>query len=483
MGKTTRIDTYLSTAANLAGKRGRAKAAHVTGIAILADEDEWRALAEQNPLFEFKSYQSYLVDIERRLRAAARAGRQVLVGPLMPDQFETRADAAGLPRDSPRALKEYERFVAELGPLTRPWTGEPITQVLEHLRAHVRAETLQAAAMPTLYSAADLHENPHEAAQRAMSQAAHILMAIADGAGDGQHDLHIHVTHPEGDLDYTLPYSRCGKVIAFPDDGGEQMTVVLLAIASLAERPGTLTLRSRSHPAFFPPRRKPKAKDSPSATPAAATPAAHGATPAAARPAAALGTTPASASAPALGATPAAATPAAHGATPTSASAPPAAHGATPASACAPAAAHSATPASACAPAAAHSATPTAATPTAATHAATLGATPAAAAAATHAAALDATPSAETPTAAAFRAIPTPNSAPAGSPPIPAHSDPRDSILRGWRLGSLIPQPMSEGQLFAFTCTAPSGEATPPEPGTRFRAAFPLEPDACSSCP
>lgn len=302
------------------------KTSNITGIAILADEEEWQALAEQNPLFEFASYRSYLVDVERRMRAAARAGRQVLVGPLMPDQFETRADAAGLPRDSPRALKEYERFVAELGPLTRPWTGEPMTRVLERLRHHVRAETLQTRAMPALSAAAELHPSPHDAAQQAMAQAAQAVMLVADAAGDGQHELRVHVTHPDGDLEYTLPYSRCAKVIAFPDDGGENMAVILLAIASLAERPGTMTLRSRALPAFFPSRRKPK-------------------------------------------------------------------EGLVPAS--------------------------------------------------------------------------------AGSSPASDYS--YGSILRGWRLGSRLPQPMSEGQLFAFTCTSPGGDPTPPEHGTRFRAAFPLD--------
>ena len=333
MGKTNRTTTYLTNAANLAGKRGRAKAARVTGIAVLADELEWRALAEENPLFEFEDYESYLADVEKRMRAAERAGRQVMVGPLMPDQFETRADAAGIPRESPRALKEYEKFVADLGPLTWPWTGEPITQVLEHLRAHVRAETLQAQAMPALAAAAALHEDPDEAAQSAMSQAAHIFMALADGCGDGQHDLRISVSHPEGELEYALPYTRCGKVIAFPDDGGEQMVVVLLSIASLAERPGTVLLRSRAELGFFPPRRRPKDK-----------------------------------------------------------------------------------PATA----------------------------------------------------------------------IAATSDPparRESTLRGWRLGGRLPQPLSEGQLFALACTGPGGEPAPPEPGTRFRAAFPLDPGGCQCCP
>ncbi len=321
------------------GKTSRIRK-HVTGIAILADEEEWLALAEQNPLFEFASYQSYLADAERRMRAAARAGRQVLVGPLIPDQFDARADGAGLPRDSPRALKEYERFVAELGPLTRAWTGEPITRILERLRAHVRAETLQSRAMPALSAAADLHEKPNEVAQHAMSQAAHDLMAVATGGGDGQHELRIQVTHPEGALEYALPYSRCGTVIAFPEDGGEQMAVVLLAIASLAERPGTMTLRSRPELAFFPTRRKPKRSGR------------------------------------------------------------------------------------------------------------------------------------SGPTSAATEAS-----------ELSPDSDSRESVLRGWRLGNLTPQPMSEGQLFAFICTSREGEPRPPETGTRFRAAFSLDRGPCPTCP
>ena len=336
MGKTTRSNTYIPTGVvNAVSRRGRGKSNRVTGIAVLADELEWRALAEENPLFEFRDYESYLVDVERRMRAAARAGRQVMVGALMPDQFETRADAAGIPRDSPKALKEYERFVADLGPLTREWTGEPIAQVLERLRAHARAETLQARVLPTLTAAAALHPDPHESARRAMSQAAHIFMAVADGCGDGQHELRISVTHPEGDLEYTLSYSKSGKVLAFTDDGGEHMAVALLAIAGLAERPGSMTARSRPQLGVFPPRRRPGNK--PPADPAT----------------------------------------------------------------------HTAPPESL------------------------------------------------------------------------AYSE---SLLRGWRLGNAAPQPMSEGQLFAFTCAGPHGDPTPPEPGTRFRAAFPLNPGSCECC-
>ena len=339
MGKTTRTNTYIpSGVVNAVGRRGRGKSARVTGIALLADELEWRALAEENPLFEFKDYESYLVDVERRMRAAARAGRVVMVGALMPDQFETRADAAGIPRDSPKALKEYEKFVADLGPLTREWTGEPITQVLERLRAHVRAETLQSRTLQAFAAAAALHEDQNKSAQRAMSQAAHVFMAVSDGCGDGQHDLRIRVSHPDGELDYTLSYSKCGKILAFTDDGGEHMVLLLLSIASLAERTGSMTMRSRPQLAIFPPRRRPK--DKPSAAPTTA---------------------------------------------------------------------------------------------------------------------------------------PTP-----ADSPEPTY---RESLLRGWRLGNAVPQPMSEGQLFAFTCTGPNGDPTPPEPGTRFRAAFPLDPGSCECCP
>jgi hypothetical protein len=255
MGRTTRANAYIPGGGPVvAGQRGREKTARATGIAILADELEWRALAEDNPLFEFADYESYLLSVEKRMRAAARAGRQVMVGLLMPDQFETRADAMGLARESPRALKEYERFVADLGPFTRPWRGEPIAQVLERLRAHVRAETLQARAMPTLGAAAALHPHPDESARRATSQASHVLMAVIEGCGDGQHEARIKVSHPEGDLEYTLPYTKSAEVIAFPDDGGEQMAIVLLAIASLAERPGSMVLRSRPQIDFFPSR-------------------------------------------------------------------------------------------------------------------------------------------------------------------------------------------------------------------------------------
>lgn len=317
----------------VAGRRGWAKSARVTGIAVLADELEWQALAEANPLFEFADYPTYLVDVERRMRAAARAGRQVMVGPLMPDQFEARADAAGIARDSPRALKEYERFVADLGPLTEPWLGEPMTKVLERLRSHVRAETLQTRAMPALAAAAALHPEPDVAAQRAMSSSAHAFMVLVEESGDGQHELEIKVRLQEdGELEYKLPYTRFGKVIAFPDDGGEHMVVVLLSLASLAERQGTMLLRSRPEATFFPPRRRPKSR-------------------------------------------------------------PPGTDGA-------------------------------------------------------------------------------------------GHGEPekRDSTLRGWRLGGRLPQPLSEGQLFALACTGADGDPVPPEPGTRFRAGFPLDPGQFPCC-
>ncbi len=325
----------------VAGRRGWAKAGRSTGIAVVADELEWRALAEQNPLFEANDYPSYLFAVERRMRAAARAGQQVMIGPLLPDQFESRADEAGIARDSPRALREYERFVADLGPLTQPWLGEPMPRVLERIRAHVRAETLQERAMPTLAVSAALHPDPDVAAQRAMSKASHLFLALIEDGGDGRHELRITVQAPDGELDYTLPYARFAQVLSFPDDGGENMVVVLLSIAILAGLSGTILMRSRSQASIFPARRKPKGWR------------------------------------PEAGAR-----------------------------------------------------------------------------------------------------------GPAGQTGADAAEDweNHESVLRGWLLTKDLPEPMSEGRLFALACTGPDGDPIPPEPGTRFRAGFPLDPERFRCC-
>lgn len=334
----------------VAGKRAWARASEVVGIAVVTDPQEWRALAEQYPQFAAADYAAYLAGIERRLKAAARSGRRVVIGPLMPDQFEARADAAGLARDSPKALREYEYFVADLGPLTHPWQGEPISRVLERIRAHVRAETLQTRAMPALAAAAAMHPEPDTAAQRAMSKAAHVFMALIEEAGDGRHELRVTVVAEGTKLDYTLPYTRCAKVIAFPDDCGEHMVVVLLSIASLGGHPGTILLRSRAQGAFFPSRRKPKAQPArePREAQAAASASQRSQGPAADR--------------------------------------------------------------------------------------------------------------------------------------EEDDGERYESTLRGWRLVDELPQPMSEGQLFAFVCTGPDGDLVPPEPGTRFRPGFPLDPGRFRCC-
>jgi hypothetical protein len=49
-------------------------------------------------------------------------------------------------------------------------------------------------------------------------------------------------------------------------------------------------------------------------------------------------------------------------------------------------------------------------------------------------------------------------------------------------LSGELPHPMSEGQLFAHVCTGPDGDPVPPEPGTRFRDGFPLNPGRLGCC-
>lgn len=179
-------------------------------------------------------------------------------------------------------------------------------------RPERRAEDFPTRAMRVLTEAAEFHERPIQVLQPAMARAAHVLMALVNGGGDGQHEVRILVSRPDGDLEYTLPYAACGRIVAFPEDGGEHMVVVLLAIAYLVGCPGTMTLRSK-------------------------------------------------------------------------------------------------------------------------------------------------------------RSV--------------AGLDPRESTLRGWRLGNQSIQPMAESELFTFTCTTRSGEPTAPEPGTRFRGAFQVDSGPCPTCP
>jgi hypothetical protein len=132
-------------------------------------------------------------------------------------------------------VDRFTEFDKEI-PVNTPKPGHP-------------AEDFPTRATRALTEAAELHGKPEHVLQPVMARAAHLVMAVISGGGDGQHEIHFSLSHPDGDLEYTLPYSAASRIIAFPDDGGEQMLVMLLSIASLAEHPGIMTLRSRLHTA------------------------------------------------------------------------------------------------------------------------------------------------------------------------------------------------------------------------------------------
>jgi hypothetical protein len=79
-------------------------------------------------------YEEYLADTHRRITAARRAGRRVMVGPFLADQYESYADALGLAPGTAKALRAYDEMVGRIGPDSRPWLGEAIDSVTASLR-------------------------------------------------------------------------------------------------------------------------------------------------------------------------------------------------------------------------------------------------------------------------------------------------------------------------------------------------------------
>lgn len=111
------------------GATGRDEAvrrARTVGFAVILTEAEYDDLAQRHAVFRHRGYPHYLATVAGRIAAAHRAGRHVLVGPLLPDQYEGFADMLGLAADTPQAVQAYNDFVARLGSHTVQWTGQPL---------------------------------------------------------------------------------------------------------------------------------------------------------------------------------------------------------------------------------------------------------------------------------------------------------------------------------------------------------------------
>jgi hypothetical protein len=228
-----------------AGHRPTTGFGRIVGFAVVLYEPDYRDLIARRKSFSRGDYDTYLADLYRRMSMAVRNGRQVLVGPFLTDQYESFADAIGASPDGVHALRAYNDFVARVGPHTQSWTGEPMNEVIGDLRAATDTSAAEARILPLLRQAAELHREPERASARALDAATAVFTPLLEQAGDGRHTLTCTVALPRERLSYSLPFVRTADLIAFPDDGPEELLWAVLAIAHLAGRSATLLLRGR----------------------------------------------------------------------------------------------------------------------------------------------------------------------------------------------------------------------------------------------
>lgn len=222
-------------------------ALRIRGFAVILHESDYLDLIARHTALNQGDYSTYLADLYCRMVAARQADKHVLIGPFLTDQYESYAEAIGEPATSTRALRAYDGFVARVGPHTRAWTGEPISQVVTDLREATDTRADQVRLLPLLRQAADLHPDPRRAADEALTTAAQLVAPLLKRTEPGHHTLTCTMQLPhEQIISYALPVVRTKDMVAFPDGAPEQLLCAALATAHLADYPSTLTLHS--HP-------------------------------------------------------------------------------------------------------------------------------------------------------------------------------------------------------------------------------------------
>jgi hypothetical protein len=218
----------------------------VRGFAVILHEAEYLDLITRHTALIQGDYGTYLADLHRRMSAAHRSGKRVLIGPFLTDQYESYAEAIGESPCSDQALRAYDDFVARIGAHTRVWNGEPIGHVVADLREATDTSADQAALLPLLRQAASRHTDPQRAAGEALTTATGIFAPLLKRTKPGHHTLTCAIQFPRELISYVLPVVRAKDLVAFPDGGPEQLLCVALATAQLANYPAVLILRSRN---------------------------------------------------------------------------------------------------------------------------------------------------------------------------------------------------------------------------------------------
>lgn len=131
-------------------------ATYVRGFAVILHESDYLDLIARHTALSQGEYSAYLADLYCRMSAAHQAGKQILIGPFLADQYESYAEAIGEPAASARALRAYDDFVARAGPHTQVWTGEPISHVVTDLLKETDAHADRTRPLPRLKQVVDL---------------------------------------------------------------------------------------------------------------------------------------------------------------------------------------------------------------------------------------------------------------------------------------------------------------------------------------
>lgn len=218
----------------------------VCGFAVILHEAEYLDLITRHTALSQGDYGTYLADLHHRMSAARHAGKRVLVGPFLTDQYESYAEAIGESACNAQALRAYDDFVARTGLHTRTWNGEPIGHVVAALREATDTSADQARLLPLLKQAADRHTDPQHAVSEALDTATEIIAPLLKRTELGHHTLTCVIQFPRELATYVLPVVRTRDLVAFPDGGPEQLLCAALATTQLADHPATLILRSRN---------------------------------------------------------------------------------------------------------------------------------------------------------------------------------------------------------------------------------------------
>lgn len=179
----------------------------ITGtLALLTDEEDFARMRRYRT-FPFDTHTAYLAEADRCLQQRAAQGRHTTLTLFDPEEYEEFCAESGLEADAPDSRARFTAHLQSRGPAI-PYEGRPLSELLPHLvDAAVRQATF-AYASELLGDAGDCADCGESLGRAAFDHAAHLLVAVLQVAGPGDHHLVCSTSAPSGtllaDLDVTV---------------------------------------------------------------------------------------------------------------------------------------------------------------------------------------------------------------------------------------------------------------------------------------